>query len=250
MFSDFAAKIGYNDESEKVNNYYLYPMNFLSHFYFDRKNSSSYEVTGAILPDLIKNANKEWNFYPQKQEALFLTDPVQHELLNGWKKHLEVDKRFHSSLFFEEHTTALKALLKPILQDSAVRPSFLAHIGVELLLDHLLIENRKIDLQDFYTRLENCDEAALSRFLTCCGLSDSQPFLDFFQRFKSARYLFSYQKTENISYALQRICMRIWPDPFTATTAKALTGKLDRYKEILNEDYLRIFDEIDEQLVG
>jgi len=229
-------------------NDYLYGMNFLSHYYFDRNNESSNEVTGAVLPDLVKNANKDWNFYPQKKEDLFTDDPHLTGFLRGWKKHLMVDKLFHSSAFFTQHTAALKMLLGPVLQESPVRPSFLAHIGIELLLDHLLIENRKIDIHDFYHHLEKTDQEVLDVFLHRCGNTDNLLFFDFFNRFKSSRYLFSYQKTENISYALQRICMRIWPDPFTAITAEALTGKLDLYKEVLKKDYLLIFQEITDQL--
>ena len=52
---------------------YLYPMNFLSHFYFEQQNPDSNMVMGTVLPDLVKNASKDWNFYPQKNEALFMT---------------------------------------------------------------------------------------------------------------------------------------------------------------------------------
>ena len=34
-------------------------MNFLSHFYFDRNTTDPHQVIGMVLPDLLKNANKE-----------------------------------------------------------------------------------------------------------------------------------------------------------------------------------------------
>ena len=45
-------------------------MNFLSHFYFDRLNTDANVVMGVVLPDLIKNASKEANLYPQKNDGL------------------------------------------------------------------------------------------------------------------------------------------------------------------------------------
>jgi len=195
------------------------------------------------LPDLAKNAHKDWNFYPQKNEDLFTDDPLLNAILMGWKRHLKVDILFHSSDFFSRHTANLKQVILPILLDSPVRPSFLAHIGVELLLDHLLIEDRKVDINAFYTHLNNVDEQALTNFIEKCG--GTEHFFKFLSSFRSSRYLLSYQKLENISYALQRICMRLWTHPFHEETVMQLTEKLSFYKEELAKDYLTIFEEIE-----
>lgn len=225
-------------------------MNFLSHYYFDRENQDANMVIGTVLPDLAKNAHKDWNFYPQKNEDLFTADPLLNSILIGWKRHLKVDILFHSSDFFSRHTANLKQVLLPILVDSPVRPSFLAHIGVELLLDHLLIEDRKIDINSFYAHLNNVDEHALTNFIEKCGGADTEHFFKFLNSFRSSRYLLSYQKLENISYALQRICMRLWTHPFHEETVTLLTEKLMLYKEELEKDYLTIFEEIEMKLKG
>jgi len=220
-------------------------MNFLSHFYFERENLNSNRIIGTILPDLVKNAHKDWNFYPQKNEELFTTDLRLAAILDGWKRHLKVDILFHSSDFFNRHTAALKQLLLPILTDSPVRPSFLAHIALELLLDHLLVILTQIDINSFYTHLNQVDDAKLTSFLKKCGAADTDHFFKFFNGFKSSRYLLSYQKLENISYALQRICMRLWAHPFSEETVGLLTEKLVLYKDELEKDYLSIFKEIE-----
>ncbi|MGF1925524.1 MAG: ACP phosphodiesterase, partial [Bacteroidia bacterium] len=82
-------------------------------------------------------------------------------------------------------------------------------------------------------------------FLKRCGAEDTDHFFKFFSGFKSSRYLLSYQKLENLSYALQRICMRLWPYPFKEETISLLTDKLALYKEELEKDYLFIFKEIE-----
>lgn len=223
-------------------------MNFLSHYYFERKNQDANTIIGTVLPDLVKNAHKDWNFYPQKNEEIFLTDKKLISFLTGWKRHLEVDILFHSSDFFNQHTAQLKQLLVPILRDSAVRPSFLAHIGVELLLDHLLVVHEKIDINSFYKHLNRVDDAKLAAFLTKCGATETDHFFRFLNSFRSSRYLLSYQKIENISYALHRICMRLWVQPFDEKTVLLLTEKLALYKEELEKDYMRIFEEIEVDL--
>lgn len=223
-------------------------MNFLSHFYFDRNNINSFIVLGTVLPDLIKNANKNWNLYPQKSEDLFDNDEQQNSILIGWKRHLQVDLLFHSSDFFNQQTAQLKKLLVPILQDSPVRPSFLAHIGVELLLDHLLVTHNKIDIAKFYDHLTQANNSQLFNFLKKCDIDDSTIFFNFYNSFISSRYLLSYQKLENISYALQRICLRLWPYTFSEATLNHLTVQLEIYKAELEVDFMLIFDQIEAQL--
>lgn len=223
-------------------------MNFLSHFYFERKNHDENMVIGTVLPDLVKNAHKDWNLYPQKKPELFTIDAKLNSFLTGWKRHLEVDLLFHSSTFFYTETAKLKQLLLPILGDSLVRPSFLAHIGVELVLDHLLVIHRKIDINTFYEHLNNVDDKELSTFLIKCGTSDNDKFFTFLNSFRSSRYLLSYQKLENISYALQRICMRLWAHPFDEATVALLTEQIAFYKTLLEKNYLDIFEEIENKL--
>ncbi|MNR63733.1 hypothetical protein D3C85_1861380 [compost metagenome] len=60
--------------------------------------------------------------------------------------------------------------------------------------------------------------------------------------------MLSYQKLENISYALQRICMRLWEHPFTEKTTYDLTSVLEFYKIQLEIDFMVIFEEIEIRL--
>lgn len=219
-------------------------MNFLSHYYFDRLSDDANVVMGTVLPDLIKNASKEANLYPQKNEFLFKGNPAEEGLLAGWKRHLAVDLYFHSSNFFFEKTAELKQLIKPIVENTHVRPSFLAHIGLELLLDHLLIEGNHIRVDGFYDKLQGVKQENLSDFLAHCGLKDQEVFFKFLENFITSKYLLSYQKLENISYALNRICMRVWPETLDEIHLQALTIQLEEFKMTLRQDFMDIFKEI------
>lgn len=223
-------------------------MNFLSHYYFDRTSEDANVVLGTVLPDLVKNAVKEANLYPQKNEFLFKGNPDEENLLSGWKRHLAVDLFFHSSDFFLEKTTELKQLIKPIVENTAVRPSFLAHIGLELLLDHLLIEHNLIQVHHFYDKLNAVKKESLSDFLEHCKLKEPEVFFNFLEKFISSKYLLSYQQLENISYALNRICMRLWPETLNEKQLQHLTLELAVFKEILQKDFMDIFKEIEGKL--
>lgn len=225
-------------------------MNFLSHFYFDRYTSDPDRVLGMVLPDLVKNARKEWCFRPEKHQEKFSGSKAMENLLTGWKRHLLVDKHFHSSAFFCHHTQLIKASISEILVNSPARPSFVAHIALELMLDALLLTDSVIDAEDFYDRIAAADRQELKRFFELNNVSDVQPFFNFLDEFIESSYLNSYRDAQNIMYALSRICMRLWAEPFNETQKLQLTASLVDYQFSLKNEYISIFYEIDSVLNG
>lgn len=223
-------------------------MNFLSHYYFDRANTNAYEVLGMAMPDLIRNANKNWNLHPEKNEILFHNNPNQKSILKGWNKHLKVDKLFHNSDFFHTHQHQIKLLIRESIFGSPVKPFFLGHISLELILDSLLITELIIDPNNFYQYLDEVRINEVTTFLTLNKIDDQTLFLKFFESFKKEKYLFSYAEPEKITYALKRICMRLWKNPFTLQQEILLTERLINYKNSLRENFIIIFDQIDAEL--
>ncbi len=221
-------------------------MNFLSHYYFERNNPDHYMVTGVVLPDLVKNADKYWNIHPQKTPELYQDKEALQSILTGWQKHLEVDNYFHTSEFFKTETANLKKLILPCVTVGPVKPFFLAHIGLELMLDHLLLHSGMINIETFYSQLNEANTSELRTFLEKADLPDQTLFDAFFTEFRESRYLFSYQKLSSISYALNRICMRIWNNPFTEAQLELLTYKLDEYCPELESRFITIFDELEQ----
>lgn len=220
-------------------------MNFLAHYYFERHNPDHYMVMGVVLPDLVKNARKDWNLNPQKHPELFVDNSSWQSILKGWKKHLEVDNAFHSSAFFKTETARLKQLILPAVTAGPVKPFFLAHIGLELMLDHLLLHADIIQIDTFYKQLSLSNTPDLADFLKLSALPDAQIFKSFLNEFIESRYLFTYNKLPNISYALNRICMRLWDQPFTEKQLELLTFKLNEYCKELEPRFMDIFKELE-----
>ncbi|MBD3748217.1 MAG: hypothetical protein IE931_01870 [Sphingobacteriales bacterium] len=223
-------------------------MNFLSHYYFDKTKTDAYEVLGMVLPDLLKNADKTWNAHPEKNEKLFIHHPQHLAILTGWKRHLEVDRLFHDSTFFKHHQHQIKLQIRESIKSSQVKPFFLAHISLELMLDSLLLSKELIKVEHFYHLLNSVDRSILSDFLKINGITNINRFFHFYDSFIKEKYLFSYINTEKITYALRRICMRLWEEPFTLEQETALTSCLLNYKKNLSEEFIFIFDTIDAQI--
>jgi len=222
-------------------------MNFLSHFYFDRDTDNCYHVLGTVLPDLLKNADKTIVLHPEK---LHHPNPEINVIIEGWKKHLEVDRYFHSSDFFLTHSHQLKKQLLPAIKGSPVKPFFLGHIALELILDNLLLTTNKITVGGFYKHLEGCDSMVIGEFLTFAGLSDTTTFFSFYEDFKKSKYLYTYAETKEIAYALKRICMRVWKDPFTPKNEAEMNVVLIAYRASLLDKFMSIFDQISDKLTA
>lgn len=222
-------------------------MNFLSHFYFDRESDNCYHILGTMLPDLLKNADKTIILHPEK---LHHTDDAVNSIIKGWNKHLQVDRYFHSADFFLHHSHELKKLLLPAIEGSPVKPFFLGHIAIELILDNLLLTTNKVTVDGFYDHLNRCRTPVINEFLTFAGLKDTTRFFKFFEDFKKSRYLSTYTETQQIAYALKRICMRVWKDPFTAEHEAAINNVLVKYRETLLDNYMSVFDEIEGKLTN
>jgi hypothetical protein len=222
-------------------------MNFLSHYYFDRDVTDCYFILGTVLPDLLKNADKTIVLHPEK---LLHKNPHVNALVRGWNKHLEVDRYFHSSDFFATHSHELKKLLAPVIEGSPVKPFFLGHIAVELILDNLLLTTDKVKVEDFYDHLKGCDNTIIEDFLTSAGLTDTTRFFRFYEGFKRDGYLHTYSETEQIAYALKRICMRVWENPFTPLHEERMNEVLVAYRELLLPDFMMIFYEIQAKLLA
>ncbi|GAB2691814.1 hypothetical protein GCM10027037_13930 [Mucilaginibacter koreensis] len=222
-------------------------MNFLSHFYFDRHSINCYHILGTVMPDLLKNADKSAVIHPEK---LSHSNPEIQSIINGWKKHLEVDRHFHNSDFFKTHSHRLKLHLLPALAGSPVKPFFLGHIAVELILDNLLLTESLILADDFYNHLEGCEDDVIHEFLSFSGYTDSNLFLRFYTNFKKSRYLQSYIEVNQVAYALKRICMRIWNHPFSPEQEVQLNDLLADYRLRLKADFQSIYQEIERQLTA
>ncbi|RYY34353.1 MAG: hypothetical protein EOP46_13695 [Sphingobacteriaceae bacterium] len=222
-------------------------MNFLSHYYFDCNTTDSYFVLGTVLPDLLKNADKNIILHPEKLQH---TDKNVNSIIQGWKKHLEVDRYFHSSGFFLHHSHQLKLELAPVIQGSPVKPFFLGHIAIELILDNLLLTTGRVDADAFYNHLGVCTKATIEEFLTFSGMEDVQVFFRFFESFKKERYLHTYVDTHQIAYALKRICMRVWKNPFTAQQEVDIDEVLIGYREAIFNDFMQVFSIIETELAG
>ncbi len=223
-------------------------MNFLSHYYFERFASDPELVLGSLLPDLLKNVDKNYSFHIQKLEDKLDFHPKSKMITEGWYRHVEIDKLFHSSDFFYEHTHRIRKQIEHVVEDLPVRSSFLAHISLELLLDHLLIEQHVLNVARLYEYLEAVDRKLLTIYLQKLGEVDIDRFFIFYDRFLASKYIFDYKEIDNLPHALYNICKRVWFFEANNRHFEELSNQLKEYKETHLENYREIYTFIQDKI--
>ena len=223
-------------------------MNFLSHFYFERYASESARVVGCLLPDLLKNADKGYVFHPNRFEEQLFIHPLMVEIYQGWYRHVEVDKIFHSSPFFLEHNHELRKQLDPILSHLPIRASFMGHISLELLLDHLLIKHQMVNVTRLYEHLEQMNRTILKRFLEIIGLHDTTKFFLFYDRFLEWKYVHEYANLRGLTVPLFNIAKRLWAFEVSEEAHQALADQLAHYETASLGGFRDIFRDVQNQL--
>ena len=223
-------------------------MNFLSHFYFERFATIPERVLGSLLPDLLKNVDKSYIFHPQKFEEQLFIHPLSMEISEGWYRHVEVDKIFHSSEFFLKHCHQLKRKIDPVLVGTPIRGTFMAHIAVELMLDHLLIKHQLLNVSRLYEHLENINRPILKNYLKTIGVEDVEGFFTFYDKFLEWRYIEDYKDLDQISKPLINISKRIWTFDTPEGVHSGLTQVLMSYCDEELKDFKDIYTYIQDNL--
>ena len=216
-------------------------MNFLSHYYFERYAPESEQVLGGLLPDLLKNADKDYSFQINKFADRLVFHPKSSLITDGWLRHVEVDKVFHSSEFFYTHTHALRKQIEDVVADLPIRASFLAHIALELILDHRLIVHNVLSVERLYEHLEHVDRKVLSAYLSAFNEVDLDKFYRFYDRFLETRYIFDYLDINNIPHALYNICKRVWNFDVQPHHLEVLAQRLDDYNSTQLTNYKEVY---------
>jgi hypothetical protein len=181
-------------------------VNYFSHFVVDRIPGRFAHNAALFFPDVCKR----WiaSFHKPPPSPLFTAN--QNDMLLGCIKHYQADKRFHQSSFFHHYNTqTLEALKRIPFSEEFTRIWFVSHVLFELLLDRQWVAHLPHELDAFYESITTIDEGELIDYLKHYGLQDTQSFLDFWNHFKTVKYIYYYTDNRKLLYSLSRIMMRV-----------------------------------------
>jgi hypothetical protein len=120
-------------------------------------------------------------------------------------QHIDRDKEFHQSAFFEEaYQTLRESWRNTCLEFNIPKYWFSLHVLIEMMLDKYFIDNNLEKLELFYHQL-NSQTNTYEIALNAMNHPSAQTFMDRYQIFCEKQYLFHYQNIQRVAYALHRV---------------------------------------------
>lgn len=197
-------------------------MNYFAHalHHLDRP----YFVAGTAVPDWLSAADRQVRLRPRQLEPWFAAeDPIQAEVARGAAQHLHDDGWFHATRGFAEVTEELSHLFRSQLGPGAqYHCGFLGHVGMELLLDSVLIERHPREFERYYAILEEVDAAAVQAAVNRMAKQPTGRLAWFVELFRQHQFLRDYFDDVSLLGRLNQVMQRVKLSPLPATAAAAL----------------------------
>ena len=188
-------------------------MNYFAHGY--RFVDEPYFLAGTAMPDWLRVIDRKARARSKWAEPLVgdSDEPVA-ALARGIMQHHHDDRWFHQTRSFAELSLELTIAVRDLVPgDSGMRPSFLGHVLVELLLDAELIVDHPGRIDAYYEALQSLDgrvlRAAAER-MTNAGAEKLPELLPMFCR---ERFLCDYADDAKLLMRLERVMRRVGLPP-------------------------------------
>lgn len=184
----------------------------------------AYFLAGTAVPDWLNVVARRVKVR-SKHARPFTEDPDPRmaSLARGIERHHADDRWFHETRAFAEVSWEFTAQVRDRLPpDDGLRPSFLGHILVELLLDACLIAERPEELDAYYQALHGVDAAWLETAVGRMATSKPDRLGQFIPLFLGERFLWDYLDDGKLCYRLNQVLRRVGLPPLPAMFVELL----------------------------
>jgi hypothetical protein len=179
-------------------------LNFFSHYHFFYKSNNPWYNAGLLFPDLLRNFTTSDRISEKKEIVFSKSNKSQLNLQLGIQDHLKADSLFHNWSWFVNMNKELSLIIRN--SDLGIkRDWFLAHIFIELAIDHVLVKENESQVNILYEQLSQCHSEEWSLFFSDNHFLEINEWNIGFNQFINHRYIMTYKNTKNVIYALNRI---------------------------------------------
>jgi hypothetical protein len=196
-------------------NYFAHALPFLDRPYF---------VAGTAVPDWLAVADRKVRLRSKHVEA-FLDDidPCVADVAAGILQHLRDDAQFHATRAFAETSLELTVQVRDALGDeTGLRPAFLGHLLVELLLDAALIIDDPGRLTVYCRVLEEADAPRVEAAVNRMAPRPTERLAVFIDLFRRECILWDYLEDGKLMVRLNQIMRRVRLEPLPGQFAAVL----------------------------
>lgn len=184
-------------------------MNYFAHGH--RFLDDPYFLAGTAVPDWLSVVDRKVRarknlVQPHQADC----DPVVASVARGIVQHHVDDDWFHRGRDFAElsldFTVQIRDLLAP---DDSLRPSFLGHILVELLLDSSLIVRYPQRIAAYYAALSRIDAQVVQRIVNRMATKQTFHLQTMIGIFCRERFLYDYADDQRLLFRLNQVMKRV-----------------------------------------
>lgn len=197
-----------------------------------------YFLAGTAIPDWLCVSDRGVKVR-ERQANLFVcdTDQLTARLARGICRHHQDDARFHGDRTFVELTLEATQVCRLALPgDVGFRPSFVGHVGVELLLDAMLTEHASNELHRYYTALDQVDAQVVHAAVERMSGKRIERLAGFIEIFRRERFLWDYADDGRLLWRLNQVMRRVrlpaLPQTFIEPLATIRTQVASRWHEL------------------
>jgi hypothetical protein len=183
-------------------------------------------VVGTAVPDWLTVADRQVRVRARHvRPAVDDPDPAVAALARGMLQHLLDDARFHETRAFAESSLALTVASRDVLGgEPGLRPSFLGHLLVELLLDAALIAEDRRRLDRYYGLLDAVDAAWVQAVVNRLAPRPTARLARMICGFRRERILRDYLEDGKLLVRLNQVMRRVGLFPLA-----------ERFRDVLPE---------------
>ena len=170
-----------------------------------------YQVAGAATPDWLCMTRPRLRCR-SRQAAPFVDDddPRVAAFARGIQRHHADDDWFHETGAFGDLSMEMARRIRQATGDrDGMRPGFLGHILVELLLDAALIAEDRRGVDAYYAALERVDPALVAETIGRMNGCDASGVAALVSRFVEIRFLYDYMEDESLLFRLNQVMRRV-----------------------------------------
>lgn len=200
-------------------------MNYLAHAApLLTRDADPYLVAGVAVPDWLGVAARRTKCRSRHAKP-FLDHPDLRvaSLARGILRHHADDAWFHENGAFSMLSLEFARRIREALDDaSGVRPWFLGHVLVELLLDAELVRRRPHVLDHYYTTIARIDATFVAEMVATMAGKPVGRLAEFIPRFVELRFLADYSRDDRLALRLGQVCQRVGLPPLPPQLALLL----------------------------
>lgn len=212
-------------------------MNYLAHAY--PYLDDPYFAVGTGVPDWLAVVDRRARVRRRHARA-YVDDPEPRTaaIAGGILRHLEDDERFHGSRTFSELSLELTVAARDVLDgETGLRPAFLGHLLVELLLDAAIYAGRPELLEGYYRVLDTVDAGFVEETVNRMAPWPTDRLAPLIRGFSARRILSEYAEDAKLLVCVNRVMRRLGLSPLPQGFGRILP-EARRIVELRREELL------------